>query len=410
MKILVFGRKLDVGGTEVNTIDLTAALRDFHGHDVVLFATPGPMLKLVEEKGLRFLPAPDATPNRRHPSSARMGALRDAVQRERPDLIHVWEWVQCLDAYYLAQFILRIPMVVTEMSMSVNRLLPKAVPTTFGTPELVDHARALGRGPLELIVPPVDVHLNAPDAAYPQLFRQQYGIKDTDMTLVTVSRLEGWLKGESLRQTINAVRALGRELPLRLVIVGDGSARTELERLAWETNTDLGRSAVVLTGTLLDPRPAYAAADIVIGMGGSALRGMAFGKPVIIVGEQGFSAPLTPDTAEFFYYKGIYGLGDRNRGTARLIANIRWLAERPSQLAALGQFAREFVLQHFGLEAVSGRLDKFLCAAASKRIPINIAVADGLRTAGIAIAGKFVPDGLRHLFKRVSLAGAQPSH
>ena len=86
------------------------------------------------------------------------------------------------------------------------------------------------------------------------------------------------MKGEGLHRTIDAVRTLGRDLPLRFVIVGDGTARIELERRANEVNTELGRSAVVLTGPLLDPRPAYASADIVVGMGGSALRGMAFGE------------------------------------------------------------------------------------------------------------------------------------
>lgn len=59
MKILVFGHHLVVGGTPLNSIELAAALRDIHGHEVVYFATPGPMLRLVREKRLRYLPAPE---------------------------------------------------------------------------------------------------------------------------------------------------------------------------------------------------------------------------------------------------------------------------------------------------------------------------------------------------------------
>src|SRR5512134_1477962 len=110
MKILVFGHHLVVGGTPLNSIELAAALRDLHGHDVVFFATPGPMLKLVQEKNLRFLPAPE---RHIHPSPARMSALRDAVRRERPDVLHVWDWFQCLDAYYSVHLPMRVPMVVT---------------------------------------------------------------------------------------------------------------------------------------------------------------------------------------------------------------------------------------------------------------------------------------------------------
>ncbi|MBK8185465.1 MAG: glycosyltransferase [Candidatus Competibacteraceae bacterium] len=91
MKILVYAHRLEVGGTQVNAIELATALRDLHGLEVVMFAQPGPMVRLIEEKGLCFLPAPDA---RFHPSLARMRALSDAVRREKPDLIHAWDWWQ----------------------------------------------------------------------------------------------------------------------------------------------------------------------------------------------------------------------------------------------------------------------------------------------------------------------------
>ena len=379
MKILVFAHQLVVGGTPLNAIELAAALRDGHGHEVVLFAAPGPMVKLVEQKGLRLLPAPEA---RIHPSPTRMRALREAVRLVRPDVIHAWDWFQCIDAYYVEHLLMRVPMVVTDMmNVNVTRLLPKALPTTFGTREIVDKARMEGRQRVEFIPPPVDIHLNAPDAADGQRFRQSYGIGQSDIALVTVSRLARELKSESLFRTVNVVRTLARDLPLRLVIVGDGEARAELQRMADEANAELGRRVVVLSGELSDPRYAYAAADIVVGMGGSALRGMAFSKPVIIVGKNGFSACFTPETAEFFHQKGFYGIGDGSPSNARLAADIRELAEQPEKLRALGEFSRQFVLRHFSLETVSARLAKFLVGAANEAPMLFPSVVDGLRTA-----------------------------
>jgi glycosyltransferase involved in cell wall biosynthesis len=380
MKILVFAHHLEVGGTQVNAIELAAALRDFHGFDVVLFATPGPMVKLVEDKGLRFLPAPDA---RRHPSFARMKALREAVRQERPDLIHVWDWWGCLDTYYAVHLSMRVPMLVSDMMMSLTRILPKGLPTTFGTPEIVDRARAAGRQRVQLLLPPVDVERNAPTAVDPEPFRVRYGIKDGDITIVTVSRLASWLKSESLIRTVDAVRTLGRDLPVRLMIVGDGTERVKLERLADKVNRELKRRAVILTGALLDPRPAYAAANVVVGMGGSALRGMAFGKPVVVVGERAFSAPFTPETESFFYYKGICGLGDGSPGNERLVADIRAFAERLEQLPALGKFSRQFVVRHFSLNTISAQLAEFCLCAAAEAPCFWSTTADGLRTAAI---------------------------
>jgi len=191
------------------------------------------------------------------------------------------------------------------------------------------------------------------------------------------------MKAEGLRRTIDAVRTLGRDLPLRLVIVGEGNGRAELEALADLAGRELGRPAVALAGALLDPRPAYAAADLVVGMGGSSLRAMAFAKPVVIIGERGFSLPFDPETAGAFYYRGMYGLGDGSPGNERLAADIRRLAEHPERLPALGEFSRQFVVRHHALETVCARLDAFLRVAASATPRLAVSAADGLRTAAV---------------------------
>src|SRR5438094_773520 len=139
MKILIFAHRLEIGGTQVNAIDLGAGFRDLHGCEVVLFATPGPMAKRAEEKGLRFVPAPDAY---RSPSPTRMLALRQLVRTERPDVVHAWDWWQCLDAYYSVHLPMRIPLVATDSMPIVTRVLPKQLWTTYTAPELVHRARA----------------------------------------------------------------------------------------------------------------------------------------------------------------------------------------------------------------------------------------------------------------------------
>jgi glycosyltransferase involved in cell wall biosynthesis len=380
VKILVFAHRLEIGGTQTNAIELAAALRDSHGHDMVLFATPGPAIELAKEKRLRFLPAPDS---RFHPSPARVRALREAVRRERPDLIHVWDWWQCLEAYYAVHLMMRVPMVVTDMMMHLTRVLPRELPTTFGTPELVDQAKAAGWRRATLMLPPVDVRCNAPDVVDRRLFRASYGIRDDEVTVVAVSRLSISMKLESLLGTMDAVRKLGRDQPMRYLIVGDGAARAQLSRAAEEANAHLGRRVVILTGAMVDPRPAYAAADIVVGMGGSSLRGMAFGKPVVVVGERGFSSVLNPTTAATLLYKGMYGHGDGSPIHSNVASDIGELAQDPLMRKELGAFSREFVTRHFSLEGACARLAA-LCAAAVEEVPgVYVSAMEGLRTAAV---------------------------
>src|SRR5262249_35198654 len=98
-----------------------------------MFATPGPMVRLAEQKLLPYTPSPYASAN---PPPSLIRALCNAVKRERPDLLHVWDWWQCLDAYYAVYISMRVPMLVSDMMMSLTRVLPKTLPTTFGTPEI----------------------------------------------------------------------------------------------------------------------------------------------------------------------------------------------------------------------------------------------------------------------------------
>jgi glycosyltransferase involved in cell wall biosynthesis len=397
VKVLVFAHRLEIGGTQTNAIELAAALRDLHGHDVVLFATPGPALQIARQRGLRFLPAPEA---RFHPSPARARALREVVRQERPDLIHAWDWWQCMDAYYAVHLLMGIPMIVSDMMMCLTRMLPRELPTTFGTPELADQARRAGWRRAAVMLPPVDVRYNAPNAVDTAGFRARHGITDRDVNLVTVSRLSSWMKLESLLGTIDAVRRLGRELPLRLLIVGGGSARVQLERAASEANRELQREGVVLTGPMIDPRPAYASADVVVGMGSSALRGMAFGKPVVVVGERGFCEALTADSADRLLYKGIYGQGDGSPMWASLAVVIRALAQDRGRFEELGAFSRDFVERHFKLEAVCAGLAALCEGAVRQRPRPVVAAADAVRTAAVY---------LRHRAFLIPSTDAKPS-
>ncbi len=257
------------------------------------------------------------------------------------------------------------------------------MPTTFGVPGLVDEARHTGRSRVELLLPPVDVSENSMEAVDPAGFRRQFACTQSEITLTTVSRLANNLKGESLHRSIDAVKALGHDLPIKLIIVGEGAARAELECRADEVNRELGRKAVTLTGELVDPRPAYAAADIIIGMGGSSLRGMAFGKPVIVVGEQGFAEVFDRSTAEYFYRQGMYGLGRGATDGLRLEECIRRLATGPQGLEELGRLGREFVVQHHSLETISTRLADFCRSAVDCPVPRHQSLLDGARTAAI---------------------------
>ncbi len=396
MKILVFTHHLEIGGSQVNAIDLAAATRDRYGHEMVVFATPGPAAALVSDRGLRLIKAPNP---RTHPSPAMSRALIAAVRREQPDLVHAWDWPQALDAYYGVHLPLRTPLAVSIMSMVVLTSVPQHIPITMGTEELVDEARRRRRGPVELLEPPVDTERDNPKAVDPAPFKEQWELDDSAVTVVVVSRLVKWLKQESLERAIDAIELLAPELTARLVIVGDGSAAAELQARADAVNTRLGRRAVILTGALIDPRPAYAAADIMIGMGGSILRGMAFGKPCIVLGEQGFSDVFEPSTAKMFFWQGYYGLGNGDLSPEPLTRQLRRLVESPGLREELGRFSLDTIERRYALAPLSADLDALYRTTVDEHVSRPVEWAEATRLGARRLAG-----GGLHLAQRAKTA------
>ncbi|QUS35111.1 glycosyltransferase family 4 protein [Falsirhodobacter algicola] len=376
MRLLVFAHRLELGGTQTNAIELAAALRDRHDFEVLFHATPGPMEDLVHAKGLRFLPAADA---RLHPSLSRIRLLRDVVRRERPDLIHAWDWWQGIEAYCGVHLPMNVPLIISDMMMSLTRLLPRQIPTTFGFEALQQQAEREGWRAASLLPPPVDLHANRPGRPARAEARAALGIEEGEIAIVSVSRLAHVMKSESLIRAIDAMRRLAPRLPLKLVIVGDGMARAELQQRAASVNEAVGRPAIVLTGGMTDPRPAYEAADIVLGMGGSALRGMAYAKPVVITGAQGFARIFAPDSAHLFQQNGMYGVGGTPEATATALLH---LATDPDLRTRLGAFGRSYVEQHHALDMLADRFAA-LCHAAVDGCPAQPSLQDAARSAMI---------------------------
>ena len=380
MKLVLFLHELALGGTSINAIELAAKLRDALGYEVLIFAPPGPMLPIVERSGLRYVPAPEA---RVHPCLRRIRALRALVRTEHPDLVYVWETWALLDAFYGVHLPMRVPILLTDMQMFAARILPRSVPTTFGTIQLVETARKAGIRDVRLLVPPVDLEANRPGTHDALSVRIAMEVEPNEILLVIVSRLVHTMKAESLHLAIDAVERLGRNSPIRLLIVGDGPARRELEARAASVNETLNRKAILLPGAWLDPRPAYAAADIVVGMGSSALRGMAYGKPVIIVGEGGFASTLTRESMDYFHYHGLFGKGRGAIDAGCLRDAIAELADSLELRQSLGAFSLEYVQQYYSLEVVSKKLGQICEDVVKTKLSMIATLGDSIRTGAI---------------------------
>ena len=351
MKILVYPHDLAMGGSQTNAIELAAAVSRL-GHETVVFGRRGTLCARVDELGLEFIESPD--PGRR-PSSRVAAELRSIARNRGIDVIHGYEWPPGLEATLAAEPLADTAAVCTVMSMAVAPFLPKWLPLVVGTQQINAVEQARGRLDVNLIEPPVDLEHNTNvDEATVERFRREWCLDDRP-AVVCVSRLVPELKAEGILTAIRVAETLAGTAPFQLVIVGDGKARGEMERAAELTNTNVGRRTVTFTGELRDPRAAYGAADVVLGMGGSALRSLAFEKPLVVQGEHGFFRRLSPQSVDLFRWQGWYGVGAGSQfGTETLVEVLTPLLTDPSLRADLAAYGRR-VVEGMSLAAAAER-------------------------------------------------------
>jgi glycosyltransferase involved in cell wall biosynthesis len=344
LRLLVYPHDLSIGGSQINAIDLAAAAAEA-GHDVIVYGRPGPLEGYIEKRGLRFIAAHRL---KYRPAPTRIAQLAAIAKRERLDLVHTYEWPTCLDAYYGVSLVLGKPLLCTVLSMSVMPYVPKSVPLIMGTADLGEEARRTHRAPVWVLEPPIDADGDNPSIDG-RPFRREHGVRDNEFLIVSVSRLAVDLKLDALVRAIDAADILAARHPVRLLLMGDGPAQASLQARAALVNARHKREVVSLPGATLDPRAAYAAADVVVAMGSSALRAMAIGRPLVVQGELGFSEVFAPETYELFLAQGFYGLANNAPGGDRLATQIEGLLRDPGRRAALGEFGRKVVTERFSL-------------------------------------------------------------
>jgi hypothetical protein len=350
--VLVVAHNLKVGGSQRCAVDLACGVHA-RGHDVTVAGPTGPLAEVLNAAGVPFRPLDDDRPGQAV-SQALPGyrRLHELTRELAPDLVHTYELTPSILGYAGPHLRDGMPMTMTVNSMSVPDFMPASVPLQVCNPVIAEEVRRRvhnRRGPVGVLEIPTDTTGQYPGFPGGDEFRTDLGIAADEQAVVIVSRFARALKQEGLE---TAIRAAGRlaERRMRLVLVGDGPAMPDLRALAEQTNAAAGRPVVLLTGELLDPRPAYAAADVVVGMGGSLLRAMAFGKPCVVQGEHGFFRTLDLDSAREFRWRGFYGIGDGGNGEDLLIAQLGALLDDAAQRELAGRTALGLVRRHYSLD------------------------------------------------------------
>lgn len=370
---------LGAGGAEQYVVQLSNYLLA-QGHRVSIVAGEPQLLRerLQQEVHVETMSL--------HPGAARsplvylrilLPAIRRLVvffRREKVTLVHTHLAASALPAWVAAK-ICGIPVVHSKMHTEAIRSGYERLIFTSRLPLLlVDRFLAFTRYLEAEIrqywhVPPerivlssigVDTERFLPDAAAREASRRDLGLDAADRAMLVVAR---FYPEKGVELAIRAARALDDPGAV-LLIAGDGPQREFLEGLARDLP---GRTRIRFLGLLQDPRPAYAAADILLqttrgpNLGTVVLEAMASGLPVVIAYRDGEEHKMASDTLDGLDIGAIAEATPAAMATA-----MAALFADPDRLQALRLEVRAFVERRHARQTVYPAMADFYAALARR--------------------------------------------
>jgi glycosyltransferase involved in cell wall biosynthesis len=234
---------------------------------------------------------------------------------------------------------------------------------TAPSEDLLERAAKLGAtGDLERVPWGADPERFRPDVDGAERMRRRHGIAPDDVLVVAIGRFVHW---KGFGDLIRAVaRARGDVPHVKLVLVGDGDLRDELESQAGMLGA---QDAVSFAGMVnRDDVNAYLSAADIVAVPSIHAHGFVDGQPTVALEAMAAAKPLVvtdvgglPDLVR----DGENGLIVDERNEEALARAIRALALDPARRTAMGAAGRQRVLSERNWDVVAERLVELYTAA-----------------------------------------------
>lgn len=358
LRILMLIDALNIGGTEMHVLELAKSLMKL-GAYVVIGTSGGPLEEVFKNYGLKVVRIPFTSDYISNKNILGLNKLtKEIIDRERINLLHCHLFASmCLGNDIYRRY--KIPYIVTLHGLFYPNdvLFTSCINAAkiIAVSEPVKKLIKLKLGPRirgEILVIPNGMDIDNFSSQHKEEeeedFKKSLGIPENSQIVTYCSRLD-WGKTLAAEAFIFACYQLMTENKnLHAIVVGDGVDKDLIIREAELLNEMLKRNALHVIGAKFNVLPYYKNATIVVGTARVAIEAMSCSKPVIAVGNQGYTGIISPDCINEQW--NMY-FGDHDAITKpdalTLAEDIKELLKNPEKCESLGNWGRSWCESFF---------------------------------------------------------------
>ena len=157
----------------------------------------------------------------------------------------------------------------------------------------------------------------------------------------------------ALKQVMGAIEPiLQKYRDVNMIFIGgQGEFFEEIKKIGQNINEKLGCEKILFTGPIINAYRLLAKSYMVLGVGRSAFEGMAFGKPTIIVGDNGYAGVVSPDEIEEIAYFNFSGRNNKSMVSPEKLTNeITRILDDQEYYNKLTAFGKDYVKREINIQ------------------------------------------------------------
>lgn len=361
-KILMVLMGLEIGGAETHVVELSKELKK-QGYDIIVASNGGVYEKELEEAGIRHFSAPLNERNIFKMVRSYF-LLKRIIKKEKVDIVHSHARIPSFVCGLLKKrmknkftFVTSAHWVFyTGMGLKyISNWGQKVIAVSDDIREYLMENYRVRYEDIFVTINGIDTEKFSPDTD-PSRIRAEFGLQAGEPTLVYVSRMDE-SRALVARQLIALAPKLAAAIPgLRMLIVGGGDVLEELLEKSKESNAQIGRECITMTGGRTDINELVSVGDVFVGVSRAALEAMAAEKPVIVAGNEGYIGLFGADKLELAQENNFCCRGCEESSEALLYRDIlhAFCDLTDEERQAMGVYGREVIFQYYSVTKMAG--------------------------------------------------------